>query len=577
MAKVLENPSYRAHLSKHGHDMSMIRKFTSSVGQLLPVYYDLLYPGDTVKFSTEMFSRTEEITSPALLRIQQNVEWFFVPLKQIYQFADSVLFGISDFNTNFVTTDEVNSNFPVGNVTPLVYGSVAEGDKTDVATMTNNFRADFVDMFGIPDYYNYCRLLELLGMSYDADKNFDEYTNINHMTNCILAAAYQKIYYDWFRISDREANLPYAYNFDSAINSGVINDSYMPSIWRLHYVPWKRDYFTNTKVAPLISGQDIGMIDTADLTKVNQWLNTTFATYGQPVNVNDLTIAGNQTNNSTSASSGSAISRSLQSSLNTANLRSMFAVEKLSEITRRAAKHYDAQVLAHFGQEVPTGISGECYRLGADSSMIQIEAVTAFASTNGSSPEDSTLLGDLAGKGISAGVGRKKSFTAPCHGVLMAVYYALPDADYRPTGVERINSYTEREDFFIPALENLGMQPIFEYELSLDDSAHSSNVLGWQYRFMESKLKYNVLNGKFNSGIRNWSPAKLDVSFDANRKMKRSFFYVDPRYLDTIMAVAFQPAGSDFPSPYGRDPLIHMFQFHVFKSSVMSPYSLPSL
>lgn len=105
----------------------------------------------------------------------------------------------------------------------------------------------------------------------------------------------------------------------------------------------------------------------------------------------------------------------------------------------------------------------------------------------------------------------------------MAVYYALPDADYRPTGVERINSYSEREDFFIPALENLGMQPLFEYELSLDDSAQSSNVLGWQYRYMESKLKYNVLNGKFNSGIRNWSPAKLDVSFDANEKCSVHF------------------------------------------------------
>lgn len=577
MAKVLENPIYRARLSKHGHDMSMIRKFTSSVGQLLPVYYDLLYPGDSVKFSTEMFSRTEEITSPALLRIQQNVEWFFVPLKQIYQFADSVLFGISDFNTNFVTSDEVNANFPVGNVTPMVLGSVSDGNKKDVATMTNNFRADFVDIFGIPDYYNYCRLLELLGMSYDPDKNFDEYTNINHMTNCILAAAYQKIFYDHFRISDREANLPYAYNLDSAINSGVINDSYMPNIWRLHYVPWKRDYFTNTKVAPLISGQDIGMIDTANLAKVNQWLVESSEFYGVPDIQADKTVTGNKVSNTPGNIPYPTFSNALRRSLNTANLRSMFAVEKLSEITRRAAKHYDAQVLAHFGQEVPTGISGECYRLGADSSMIQIEAVTAFASTNGSSPEDSTLLGDLAGKGISAGVGRQKSFTAPCHGILMAVYYALPDADYRPTGVERINSYSKREDFFIPALENLGMQPLFEYELSLDDSAQSSNVLGWQYRYMESKLKYNVLNGKFNSGIRNWSPAKLDVSFDANRKMQRSFFYVDPRYLDTIMAVAFQPAGTDAPSPYGRDPLIHMFQFHVYKSSVMSPYSLPSL
>ena len=36
-----------------------------------------------------------------------------------------------------------------------------------------------------------------------------------------------------------------------------------------------------------------------------------------------------------------------------ANIRAMFANEKLWSITGRAKKHYDDQTLAHFGFEVP--------------------------------------------------------------------------------------------------------------------------------------------------------------------------------------------------------------------------------
>ena len=51
--KALDNPQYQANNNYHAHDMSMTRKFSSSVGQLLPVYHDFLYPGDKVRFSTE--------------------------------------------------------------------------------------------------------------------------------------------------------------------------------------------------------------------------------------------------------------------------------------------------------------------------------------------------------------------------------------------------------------------------------------------------------------------------------------------------------------------------------------------
>ena len=267
-----------------------------------------------------------------------------------------------------------------------------------------------------------------------------------------------------------------------------------------------------------------------------------------------------------------AVSNAFRRTLNTANLRSMFAVEKLSQITREAAKHYDAQVLAHFGVEVPQGISGECFKLGSDDAMVQIQDVTSFAST------EQSALGDLAGKGIAYGENSNQhEFIAPCHGILMAVFYALPSVDYRSTGIERINTYRTREDFFNKSLENLGQQPTFTYELNGDTRpGNVGSIFGWNWRYMESKVKYNVLNGNFNTTSKNWSSGKLDVS-PIRSNYGSAFYYCDPRFLDTIMAVSFEPKSTDAFEVFGRDPLKHMFKFHVYKSSQMSPFSLPSL
>lgn len=572
--QALDNPHYQANNSYHSHDMSMTRKFSSSVGQLLPVYQDLLYPGDKVRFSTEMFSRTEEITSPALVEINEHVRWFFVPLQQLYQFSPSTLFAIDDYHTSFATGQPI-ADLPFFDFKAALdaqtfsynFNTLADvlGDATEA---TNR-----VDPYQIPNYYNLCRLGELLGYSNIAIEDprtlFDNNAGLHINVNFMFAAAYQKIWYDHFRISDRTPNDPNAYNVDRFYDSMNVNRN--DRLFELHYVPYAKDYFTSMKVSPLINGSSIGMVASHDLASVNQWLVDSVGIYGVPNINNNLNVAGNRESTATGAMSNQAVSQALRKTLNTANLRSMFAVEKLSEITREAAKHYDAQVLAHFGVNVPLGVSGECFKLGSDDAMVQIQDVTSFAATS-----DATL-GELAGKGIAYNDNKEQhEFSAPCHGILMAVFYALPSVDYRSFGIERLNTYRKREDFFVKSLENLGQQPVFHYEIAYNSSDGYTDIMGWNWRYMESKVKYNVLNGNFNTTSKNWSSAKLDQSVK-DFTMSPSFYYCDPRFLDTIMAVSYQPKSTDAFEPFGRDPLKHMFKFHVYKSSQMSPFSLPSL
>ena len=90
MGNVFKAPEHRAQIGYNGFDMSQYRKFTSSVGQLLPVYYDLLNPGDKINSRSFIFSRTETLSKAAMVSLDEHLDWFFVPMEQLYHALLSV-------------------------------------------------------------------------------------------------------------------------------------------------------------------------------------------------------------------------------------------------------------------------------------------------------------------------------------------------------------------------------------------------------------------------------------------------------------------------------------------------------
>lgn len=586
MANILKNPTHQANLSKNGFDMSMIRKFTSSVGQLLPVYYDILNPGDHVKYGTEMFTRTQPIKTPALMQITEHVDWFFVPITQLYQFFGEMFYGINDIHTNLLPNyNGVRKDMPLmpyNNIISLLRDYCPQGapDVESIGEESTKF-----DRFGIPLFYNSVRLLDLCGFSRIFDDTSKTTVTHNPLSfNPLILAAYQKIYNDVFRLGDYEQADPASYNFDNSWqNNQDITNNQIAKLLSLRYRPWRKDFFTNVMPSPLFDGGDLSGNDASNLTEVKDWLSPAGnAIYGIPDKAGN-TIAGNKESTSSNTVQGKSLASYMRQSLNTANIRSMFATEKLMEITRRAGKHYDAQTLAHFGYEVPEGIAGEVYRLGSDNSAIQIGDVESTATTQVTidGQTQTSPLGLLAGKGMAYGRNQEKEFTAPCHGILMAIFSAVPDADYRSVGVDKLNTLSVREDFYTPEYDRLGMQPLFGYQSTFSIQAgNNTEVLGWQYRYSELKSKYNVCNGAFNNTLRNWAPARVQgfvTENDLGTVDPLATMLISPNYLDGVMSMDFKPAKTDEVSPYFRDNLIHMLQFKVFKSSVMSTYGLPNL
>lgn len=588
MASQNSNPSYEAKLSYSGFDMSHKLKFSSTVGELLPVYYDILQPGDKVSLQSVLRSRTMPLQTAAMCDLTEHLEWFFVPITQIYQFFDAFYYGIQDVRTSMVTGGGyVDKMFPY-----IPYDIFSE-----YLRQSQHFSDSY---FPLPDRIKggIHRVLETLGVPIP---NFDLSTSSEEfgMGFCpILLCAYQKIFMDYYRDSERDRNNPSAYNLDKYYLTGTMESlgSDWTSMFTLRYRRWRPDFFVHGYVSPLFGSRSVGAAGEAggngpDLTKAfQQWLvPTNFDTRGVGEWTNISTAGANPegrgeyvTNslNPTALSpfgiayqQGSSVylqQGNLQSALSPTSIRTSFAVQKLLEITRRSGKHFDAQQLAHFGVDVPMGINGECVKIGETAAKLTIGDV--IATSAGSAGDATSVLGQIGGKGYNYDSSKPIKFMAPTHGVLMCIYSAEPVADYANNGYDYLNCLMDRSDWPSPVFDNLGMQPMFRYQTYFEYGPNDLNnrVLRWKFRYFPFKQKYNKVCGALSRSLSSWTPQR-DAVLDS-----LSDYYISPYYLDSIMVKNYEfTAGTD--NSFDSDPLIHELYFNVQKSSKMSAYGLEQL
>lgn len=607
MANILENPSHRANLGRNGFDMSQRHPFTSSVGHLLPVYYDLLNPGDKIKIGANLFTRTQPLNSSALVRLTEHIEYFFVPMEQIYTLFGSMFYGISDVNSSAFTQGTIKTGeitmpvFKVKDVRDYMIDNWISFDD-----LVSGKDVMISDLEGQPLLFGALRLTELLGYGYTFFSNQD--IDLNRSLPIYLACAYQKIFNDYYRLDDWTSPDRYSYNLDYYdINSFTsdVNVLNAASAFKLRYRPWKKDYFTNVFRNPYFSlsnTSNIGSLNDINFSDVNSLLSSPKG-LELPHNLlsqdDSLASVGGNTIPSLS------LPMNKLNKLNVTDLRYLYATDKLLRITQFAGKHYNAQTLAHFGKKVPEGVSGEVYYLGGQSQPLVINTIEATATTESESNPDGSVLGQIGAKGYSSTDGKKEfEFEAPCHGVLMAIYSAVPDADYSDERLDYLNTLVYSNDFYKPEFDNLGMEILPKYELSLFPTISVSEAFGcgWRYRYSGLKSKADIVSGAFKYTLRDWVSYRNDVKYIGSPGIlgipskfmlfTEPYYYIDPSYLDNIFALGFTPSDSeilyesgkgydysviDRANVYKRDPLLHDLYIRCYKTSVMSTYGLPNL
>ena len=634
-------PDYRAHLSRHGHNLSHDFDFTSATGHLLTVFAQIMNPKEHLKGHLEMFSRTQPLVGCPNVDIEEFVDYFFVPFDMLWSgFGDTI------FQTNepFSSTISVDSN---GNL-PLMHFD--NPSLFDVFAFDDNYiriNRSAIDFYGLDNrFMSYYRCLFhnfinpnvlFYSVADELSSSTTSYANYAFPKDFfqpnvfpVVQLAYNCIYQNFYRLDDRESFVNSQYNIDSCMFNGDYLDVVFEGdnkFWSLKYRAKDFDYFSAGSVAPFVNPKNLSG-GGSSLTDINNYLSS--------LNIGTVNSNSGITNPNVN-SAGTAYSTSGNNLVSTQGLRSLFAVEKLLSVTNRAKKTYDAQVLAHFGVSVPTDYKHQIQFIGQQKGFIHVGEIISTAGT------EENGLGDIAGKGYGNVSNNDIDFTAPCHGIVLGIFSCVPKIRYYAPLIKQFQ-LTNRLDFYFAEFEHLGMQPIFQWEaMAIPNNYVYKNTLdftgrtiptGWQMRYQQYKQQISrvspafaktMIGNYYESGnqyaidsFNSWSSWVIsqrpyDVDFTPMTQNAPSLisYLAGPSLLNDIMAVQYPDVRKqnvnvggyfdvwsddyvslesvsiaeanrksfawNIASLFYRDPLIHFVSNKFKLVSLMSDNTLPEL
>ena len=573
------------HPRRSGFDLSNRVCFTSKAGELLPVFWDIVYPGDSFKIKTQLFTRTQPLNTAAYTRIREYLDFYFVPLRLINKNLPTALMQMQDNPvqaTGLSSNKIVTTDIPWTSVSGSGFSSLG-----DINVLYQISSKDFSDLLGFNSLTQSAKLLMYLrygnflpsnasvtkstsiGLSSSLDLRNSETSSTGWTSMHILPlAAYQKVYADFFRFTQWEKNQPYTYNFDwysggnvlASLTSQVLAEKYYSddNLFTLRYANWPKDMFMG--VMPDSQLGDVSIVDASgsegtfpvgllDVTDGTLRAGLLARSNSAPAEKSVLEM---QTSSALAANTTYGVyaqrAAGLSSSFTVLQLRMAEAVQKYREVSQFADQDVRSQIMAHFGVSLSPVLSDKCVYLGGSSSNIDLSEVVNTNITGDN-------VAEIAGKGVGTGQG---SFSGNFdeYGIIIGIYHSVPLLDYVITGQPQNLLYTNTADLPFPEFDSIGMQTIqFGRFVNSNSVKWTSGVdyrvqtMGYLPRFFDVKTRYDEVLGAFRSTLKNWV-APLDPSY-VSQWLKSSvtssgalalnlnygFFKVNPRVLDSIFNV----------------------------------------
>ena len=544
---------------RNAFKMSYHENFTSPVGQIIPCHVQDVCPGDYVKLDVKSFARTVPCNTAAFARMSEHVDFYFVPYHLLWRPFKQLVNPVPDVNSALSVASEKNNS--VSGVPYFTAKQVADMF-TSVPTGTNSAKPFFGNL---PSRPFAARLLDMLSYYSDPthaylDKgdnvdfgqdntwiaNFNNAYQPTWKFNPFRILAFNRILSDFYRATDYVQSNPNRFNIDDLDSGSQIPDERLRSLFHVMrsgdvdsnsigqyscfpFAKWHLDRLISVKPSQLY-GSFIPEDSFANVNSSN--------TFMVEPNSGDVDVYHN------SSDPNIFVSTQYQ--------RVALAVEKIGRLAMSAPKTFRAQQAALFGETSPSCDNCTPRYLGSYDSSLDISEVTASTAYNGGTPETSNYLGEVGGKGTS--VNQKNGvikFKSEDFGVIMGVHYIVPDAEYQMNRYNRHCSKLTRSDFFNPAFDRLGLQPLYRGEILLN-KPDNQTVVGMQARYIEYKTRENEIHGNFQRGrtLQAWS---IPRNIDYNSSDGVSRFYVNPDVVDSL-----------FKANYDGTEVTDQFYCHYF-------------
>lgn len=618
MADLFKALKPEAHLSKNGFDMSQKHVFSSIPGLITPVACIETVPGDYHEIDLAGLVRTQTMNTAAFLRGKFRYDFFFVPYVQLWHPFNQFITQRTDKHT----TLQKDKNFcPVIQLSDLLqmildeYRATADGSKhSDIHGFRWHLGAvRLLDQLG---YGNHTCLFELEG------DNATQYIArfAGKYVNIFRAAAYQHIFYDYYRnkyyddngASDGTASLitdfVSTFNFDdlecSTLATSVLPTSDSRTMARVralfmpHYSQWKKDLFTSSlpstqfgAVAAVPLGGDSLVTLSTDYPHYGSGssfdTSTTHFQFGFEQGTLENNSSGLVTVNNRAVSVRTPHWHEVQSSssslsLNVLDLRKYEVLQNWKDATLRAGNMTGSQWKAHFGVQPYYDADENVNFLGSFEAPLQVNPVETTAQSDGSG---NSRVGDIGATGTAVVRGQKIKFDAKDFGVIMCLSTFVPESEYNSTMIDKANRLFEQFDFFTPEFQNIGLEAIERVDFDAVNGGMNT-VLGYVPRYAMYKQAVDKVHGEFGNftyeGVSNsyikfkgsfspWVAPRVDVFGQGEvSSLGRhiSSFYVDPAVYNNVMAITID--GS-----YDTDTFLHNVYLDVKSIRPMSVLGIP--
>lgn len=543
-----------------------------NLGDLVPFYTQMVYPGDTFVLDTQCLTRTSSpfIKSP-MVNLHQDIMYFFVPLRLCWEHFEEFLgankrgswandyVSSESMYTPSISYEALPFDQPSGNklVPPVFFKTVlhylgAKPPSTSDDPMSERikqFNAMLPRAFALiwnewfrnenvvdPVFVGNGSLLatgENFMQLYSADPHAE---SMQWGPNCYVCrlpkVSRGKDYFSCCLPAPQKGESP-------SISFTVKND--------VPVLPKAGEYFiepgSTIPDTPLVWAQNGGtaLADGANVNLsvvLNEGKYPTFEAYGVPKyrsgKTSDLTtpLASNEDYSYIPINLWAKTENALlNGSINVNDLRLLVQTQMLLEMQARGGTRYQ-EILAN-----EWGVTGSDSRLqipeflGGKSMPLNVVQVPQTSSTAQGSPQ-----ANISSFSQSLVNGRcVKSFNE--HGFIIGVTCIRMKHIYQQ-GVERFcRGHLTRYDFYNPVFAGLGEQPVWASEI--DNRAPSYQIFGYMPYAEDLRIRYSQITGQINtiSGNESLAPWQAGDLYSNTPILSAEFIEEDEKFLDKCLTI----------------------------------------
>ena len=571
MANIMDFKSVKNNVHRAGFDLSSRMCFTAKVGEMLPVKYWDLLPGDSFEIDGKSFMRTLPVQKATFGRIREYYDFYFVPYNLLWDKFESWIVQTKNAyhaKSNLAAADNFTTS-PYLTDTDIVGAHSSMGSNESQAYLdywhvgTDKAKYAQGDMSKLLTYLGYPVTIAPSGVENVALSPFP-------------LLAYHKIYQDYFRFSQWEDAAPWTYNLDYILSEDKLHmdipgmmkgrTGNTPTIFTLHHVNFDKDLVNGMLPQPQYGDVAIAGPLTGDFSG----LSAVWATSG---NSKDLVVnasahqsgheffpAGYDSKSTTTGSgidpvkfrlngySGSPVNvvlnqvhphntpfnlpisgSNISAGLSILVLRQAEALQKWKEITLSGDSDYKEQISKHWNVPSSQYNSYRCQYLGGFARNLDVSEVI---NTN-LQGEDG--VADIAGRGLSASNGKIHFKNNDLYGIIMCIYHAKPLVEWNSLNIlHPCLTKVKSTDYAIPEFDSIGMQPLLR--LNIMYAGNSPTVpAGYVPRYAEYKTDLDMYKGSFATTNVNWIlPHTLTTVSQTQAPLTYRAFKVPPTICDNM-------------------------------------------